>query len=470
MSSVVPNRKSFGNKSNKSNKSWSSKRGPTVSSRFLKPTISSTLKKRELNMMKGDDENKSLTETVGKTSTLSKHKSPALSKFLSKSPLKPISKFINRRMSPAVKPKVMRIPSKKINKSVKENVVKSPPTKIPSQPKNSSRKLNYDPKPIEGIDFKFEIPSILAKPSILTKKRDIKEAEKTDQESVKGIQFADITNQNFDAISTATPLRCITGKSSVVRSSNISLLQSINGSGKSTPNITPYKMMRRNKENDKNGDQGIDSLEEKIKQLERQIYDSKLIKPDDEESDQNEFLDGISQIDVKEIIESNIKKSAKTIEPEEQIKPKATIPEEIKLIKPKTDNEDSENGENNEIKELEDILGQVYSTINLDEKLSRKLQDQAKKCESITTGLLNSVKNDDDMEPPELRNSSAKSNRKLATKKTKQIRRRRSNRNKKTYDHIDLLKKTHRRNDEWFKDNEVWTRSRKKRKFRETEY
>jgi hypothetical protein len=392
--------------------------------------------------MKGDDENKSLTETVGKTSTLSKHRSPGLSKLLSKSPVKPISKFINRRMSPAVKPKVIRIPSKK----------------------NSSRKLKYEPKPIEGIDFKFEIPSIL------TKKRDIKEAEKADQESVKGIQFADITNQNVDGISSATPLRCITGKSSAVRSSNISLLQSINGSGKSTPNITPYKMMRRNKENGKDGDQGIDWLEEKIKQLERQIYDSKLIKPDDEESDQNEFLDGISQIDVKEIIESNIKNSAKTIEPEEQSKLKETIPEQIKSIKPKTENEDSENDENDEIKELEDILGQVYSTINLDEKLSRKLQDQAKKCESITTGLLNSVKIDDDMESPELRNSSAKSNKKLATKKTKQIRRRRSNRNKKTYDHIDLLKKTHRRNDEWFKDNEVWTRSRKKRKFRETEY
>lgn len=341
MSAFVPNRKSFGSKSNKST---TSRKGPVVSSRFLKPTISSTLKKRELNLMKGDDESKSLTETIGKTSTISRNRSPAPIKFLAKSPMKLTPKFTNKRESPAIKPRIPRILPKKVNKSIKENVIKPSPVKLPVPPKNYTKKLTYESKPIEGIDFKFEIPSNFGK------KRDIKADGKADQENTIDEKFADITNQNFDAISSTTPLRCITGKSSVVRS-NISLLQSINGSGKSTPNITPYKMMRRSKENGKNGDQGITSLEEKIKQLEKQIYESKLIKPDDEDSDQNEFLDGISQIDVKEMIENNKKFSVKAVEPE-QPKLKDTIVEEIKSIKPKLDIE-----ENINFLELDNMLG-----------------------------------------------------------------------------------------------------------------
>lgn len=453
MSTFVPNRKSFGSKSNKST---TSRKGPVVSSRFLKPTISSTLKKRELNLMKGDDESKSLTETIGKTSTISRNRSPAPIKYLAKSPMKLTPKFVSKRESPAIKPKTPRILPKKMNKSIKENVIKPSPVKVPVPPKNSTRKLVYESKPIEGIDFKFEIPSNFAK------KRDSKAAEKSDQENMNDVKFSDITNQNYDAISSTTPLRCITGKSSVVRSS-ISLLQSINGSGKSTPNITPYKMMRRSKENGKNGDQGITSLEEKIKQLEKQIYESKLIRPDDEDSDQNEFLDGISQIDVKEMIESNKKFSVKVSEPE-QPKVKETIVEEIKSIKPKLDIEENVN-----FLELDNMLGQINNALKIG-ALPSKSSEQTKRFESITTTNLNSDKSSEGFRSPKARNSSAKSKTKSASKKGKVCRRRRSNRNKKTYENINLVQKNHGENDEWFKDNEVWTRSRKRRKLRETEY
>lgn len=100
-----------------------------------------------------------------------------------------------------------------------------------------------------------------------------------------------------------------------------------------------------------------------------------------------------------------------------------------------------------------------------------KLQEQTKKFESIATTNLNSDKSSEGFRSPKACNSSAKSKMKSASKKNKVCRRRRSNRNKKTYENIDLVKrKTYGGDDEWFKDNEVWTRSRKKRKLRETEY
>lgn len=89
--SSFQNRRSFGNKSTKST---SSKRAITAC--FLKPTISSSLKRRQLSGLNGDDDVVSLTETIGKSSWVSK-KSPALSKGpikpLVKSPIKAVSRF-----------------------------------------------------------------------------------------------------------------------------------------------------------------------------------------------------------------------------------------------------------------------------------------------------------------------------------------------------------------------------------------
>jgi hypothetical protein len=425
MSSEPVNRKSFGTKSNKSNGSKKMNLTPRC---FWKPTISSTLKRRQISAMNGDEENESLTDTIGKTSTMSKRKSPAIKRPPMKSPAKFISKWkenITAKVpSPAIRPRLQR--------SVKQavEILKEKPEK-----NTSSRKLDYEAKPIEGIDCKFEIPENLGK------KRDQKASEKGDQDSLKGSQkeFADITNQNIDALSNATPLRCITGKSSVVRSS-ISLLQSINGSGKSTPNITPYKMMRMNKDNGKDGTQNITHLEKKIKELEEQILQSKMIKVDDEdeEAENNEFLDGMSQIDVSSMIKparekrsSPSKASERSQRSQKSIKKPEIIENQVQKNEESKDYEEPD-----EIKELENMIGQVFSTIQKDPKLSVSIQDKIKQYENVASDLLNSVKtqcsNDPIMKSPLPRFSASSRSKKSAQKrKNKPGRRRRSNRNKK---------------------------------------
>ena len=107
MFSNFQNRRSFGAKSTKST---SSKRAITAC--FLKPTISSSLKRRQLALLNGEEEVVSLTETIGKSSWVSR-KSPAASKIptktLSKSPIKVVSRFkesfISKKASPAIKTK-----------------------------------------------------------------------------------------------------------------------------------------------------------------------------------------------------------------------------------------------------------------------------------------------------------------------------------------------------------------------------
>lgn len=473
MSGVVPNRKSFGNKSNKST---GSRKATSVNRCFWKPTISSQLKRRQMGLLTGDEENESLTDTIGKTSTISKKKSPAVKKMPVKSPLKPTSKFNSSMYTKRQSPIISRLqkPAKKVMKSVikpiekKENVIKpSVAAKNPS-PKPASRKLDYNPKPIEGIDCKFEIPSNLMK------KRDQKASEKAENESNKGSskEFADITNQNIDGISSSTPMRCITGKSSVVRS-EVSFLNSAAGSGKSTPNITPYKMMRRNKENGKDGSNKISNLELKIKELEEQILQSKVNKDDEEDEENNEFLDGMSQIDGnKLILETKKFRVVKEPEPEsnpieeripdlKEDKPESVhqsekaesehesqeqipeIQEEIEEVQEEIKVEEKEEEEEaDEIKELENMIGQVFSTIKKDQKLSITLQDKIKAYENLTTDLIKSVKvndNENDFKSPENINSaSCKSRKSTQKRRNRPGRRRRSNRHKKTYDSIDL--------------------------------
>ena len=374
-----------------------------------------------------------------------------------------------KHKSPALKARFPRM-TKKVLKTPKENSI---PTVKPVQPKNSSKKLEYNPKPVEGINFNFEIPENLSK------KREIKAGEKANQQNEKDgfKEFADITNQsNMDVVCSTTPLRCITGKSSIVRSS-ISLLQSINGSGKSTPNITPYKMMRMNKENGKDGTHNISNLELKIKELEQQIMKTKFNKPEDLESENNEFLDDMSQIDFSSMIKS-VKKPAKPSSPskaseqskksEDEEKSEEEEKNEKEEPKPQSDNED----EPDEIKELESMIGQVFSTIQKDQKLSSTLQDKIKEYEHITNNLFTSVRsqsnNDFKKSTPKVELSASCKSKKSAQKsKKKPGRRRRSNRHKKRYDHIEIYQKNSRRDNEWFQDNEVWTRSRKRKKLQD---
>jgi len=113
MSSVISGRKSIGNRSNRSIKSGSSRRGLNVSSRFWKPTISSSLKKRELGILKKIEENENLTEKVENKSATSKRKSPAPNKFLPKSPMKLKLRLSNKFPSPAIKLKTLRANKRK---------------------------------------------------------------------------------------------------------------------------------------------------------------------------------------------------------------------------------------------------------------------------------------------------------------------------------------------------------------------
>ncbi|CAI2367625.1 unnamed protein product [Moneuplotes crassus] len=474
MSSVVSGRKSIGSKSNKSG---SSKRYANVSSRFWKPTISSKLKARELGLIKETEEenlNKEITENKPKTpQKFQRGKSPRSNKMY-KSPAKPSSRLSNRFPSPAVKPRIPKVP-RRINKVIKskitnakENKPFSPVVKKSALKKSVKKQKLINPVPVEGIDFRFEIPETLPK------KRDKKLSEKVEEEKEAqkpaSKELLDITNSNLDAISSSTPIRCLTGKSSVVRSS-ISLLQSDPGSGKSTPNVTPYKILRKNKENGKDGSKNIDDLTQKIKKLEEDIFKSKNMNYEDEYSENNEFLDGISQIDGNELLKKNLEDQGLLLVHDNVQKEEQT---------PKPVEENPEIGEENqdediaEIKELEAMIGQVFKTIKKDETLSNKLQSKIKAYESLTSDLLNSVSNvnkgenfEDSQEQVQTSWKTSKGSKLLssarsARKRNKPGRRRRSNRNKTTYDCIEIYKQDCR-DEEWFKDNEVWTRSRKRR-------
>jgi len=444
----VPNRRSFGNKSTKST---SSKRA--VSRCFWMPTISSQLKIRQQSLLKGEDgEVESLTDTVGKTSTVSRYKSPAASKVIPKSPMKPVSRFkenvLAKRASPAIKPRIQK-PVKKPVKSVKENIVKKEPViktpeiKPAAPPSTSSRKLNYSIKPKEPVKCKFEIPNNLNRRE--SKALEIKAEKESEKQASK--EFSDITNNNFDALSSATPMRCETGKSSVVRS-NISLLQSLPGSAKSTPNITPYKMMRRNKDNGKDGAHDISDLENKIRELEEQIMQSKMIRLED---DDNEFLDGMSQIDGNKLVQENRRQdvvSSPKFSPVKELPEAENQPPSVESSpqKPPVEEEKAlpkdENDEPDEIKELEAMLGQVFSTLQKDKKLPNTLQHKIKAYENLTSDLLKSVKGQESNEcikSPVNRNSDSIKSKKSAQKsRGMQIKRRRSNRNRKRYNCIDL--------------------------------
>lgn len=382
----------------------------------------------------------------------SRKKSPAPKKMPMKSPIKPASRFNDnfslRRISPMPKKTVpLRGVKKCVNENFvrKENVIKPAETKKETPPKTSSRKLEYSSKPVEGIDFNFEIPTILMK------KRDSKANDKTENDSCKGShkEFADITNQNIDGLSSTTPIRCITGKSSVVRS-DLSFLNSNLGSGKSTPNITPYKMMRRNKENGKDGN-NITSLELKIKELEEQILKSKTMKDDDEEENENnDFLDGMSQVDVSKLAkEKPIPVAPKKIEPviiEEPVVEKEKTPEKpIEESKPEPEEilevpESEEEAE--DIAELENMLGKVFTTLKKDQKLPTILQDKIKAYENLTTDLMRSVKNPQVVIKSPEEPQSCRSRKSAQKRKNRPGRRRRSNRHKKKYDSIDLYHET----------------------------
>lgn len=495
--SSVPNRRSFGNKSTKST---SSKRAITAC--FLKPTISSSLKRRQLLGLNWDDEVISLTETIGKSSWVSK-KSPATNKLpikpLVKSPIKAVSRFrdsfIPKKTSPAIKPKPASpaikvkpaspiIKVKQVSPVIKAKSVSTFKNKFPKQSKEnslkkeavkpqpqidsnvaskvSSKKLEFNEKEAENkVDWKFDIPLNL------TKKRDIKAADKieqlSNQESNK--EFADITNQNLDVLSSTTPMRWITGKSSVVKS-NISLLQSVSGSGKSTPNITPYKMMRKNKEGGKDGTTNISNLEIKIKELEEQIMQSKNKWIDDEEDEiDNEFLDGIEHIRSERL--KTIREETKEIivedSPEKSLKSLSSAKEKSQSIpSPESCESEKEIPENLDIKELEDMIGQVYCNLQNKAGVQKQSEEMVPYPDSISDSSKSSqiqVEQEEAKSFAQLRDAhkAKKSSQKRALRPTK---RRKSSRHKRKYDHIELFHDTNWWNDEWFKDNEVWTRAR----------
>ena len=158
-------------------------------------------------------------------------------------------------------------------------------------------------------------------------------------------------------------------------------------------------MMRKNKENGKDGTHNIENLELKIKQLEQEIFKSKNLEFDDEESEENEFLDGISQIDGNEMIKKNLKEHCEKFPPVEETKRNKTpklikpVKNNIKITgkspcKPKLFEDDID-----VIKEMEAILGNVVQIVKKDDKLPQSLQNKISASESLITDLLNSVKN-----------------------------------------------------------------------------
>ena len=214
MSSVISGRKSFGSRSNKS---VSSKRAPKVSSRFWKPTISSILKKRELGLIKEDEENENLTESGKTTRSIPSGKSPKARKMIYKSPAKSVSRLSNKFPSPAGKPRVPKAP-RRINKihrkpisNNKENRFSPRPMKrnilkrmTPKKPTRESKIIKPKPTP-EEIDFKFEIPGSLSKKRDQKAADKIEEAKEVNQEDNK--EISDITNINLETISNSTPMR-----------------------------------------------------------------------------------------------------------------------------------------------------------------------------------------------------------------------------------------------------------------------
>lgn len=201
----------------------------------------------------------------------------------------------------------------------------------PTSPISVSKRLRsatkINPKPVQNESGKKLPKHENLQLASEVKKRDAKAIEKATLDELIKVPFAEINRaekilepetifpkntivkfNNLDAISTSTPNRGVTGKSSVA-SCNISLLQSINNSGKSTPKFTPYKMMRMNKENTQNN---IDRLEFKIQELEKAILMSKNNIRDDDQTEgdnHNDFI--MSQFDQDDRWKENFKEETK---------------------------------------------------------------------------------------------------------------------------------------------------------------
>lgn len=201
----------------------------------------------------------------------------------------------------------------------------------PTSPISVSKRLRsatkINPKPVQNESGKKLPKHENLELASEVKKRDAKAIEKATLDELIKVPFAEINRtekilepetifpkntivkfNNLDAISTSTPNRGVTGKSSVA-SCNISLLQSINNSGKSTPKFTPYKMMRMNKENTQNN---IDRLEFKIQELEKAILMSKNNIRDDDQTEgdnHNDFI--MSQFDQDDRWKENFKEETK---------------------------------------------------------------------------------------------------------------------------------------------------------------
>ena len=321
--------------SGRSTKSISSRR--SARGTFLKPTFSSMMKQK---LAKAKNK-KNLENTDPMCS-------PAKSPFKAKRQLKtglisplPVSKRLRSSSRSNSKSRLSQSSGKKprlhenleLASEVKKRDVKAiDKSKLDELIKVPFKELNRNEKPIGKFDCIF-YPYNSNYPVLWFITMSILEAPAPAVPSTMHVNFT------LDTISNGTGMRCPTigGKSSVA-SCNISLLQSVNGSGRSTPILTPYKMMRMTKENTANN---IDKLEFKILELEKQILKTKAASKDEE--DQNEFLDGVSQIDASAMIKENldhiqslqpkeaIMEPAKTVEPIPEF---STVLEEVESEKP----------------------------------------------------------------------------------------------------------------------------------------
>ncbi|CAI2367525.1 unnamed protein product [Moneuplotes crassus] len=477
MSSLILGRKSIGSRSNKSG---SSKRSMKISSRFLKPTISSVLKRKELGMINESDKNENLTENNPKI--LKPQKRDSLRAKINKSSLKSASILRNKHFSPTVNPKIQKAP-RRINKPRKPSIVNNKENKLATSiSKGESLKRPRQQSKIEGldsieeIDFKFLIPETFAKKRDKKCVEKVKESKKIEELSSK--ELCDITNSNYYAIQNSIQPRCVIGKTSAARSS-ISLLLSDPGSEESTPITTPYKMMIDNKENSKDGTQNIEDLTNKIKKLEENDIYSKNMALEDEYSGNNELLEGISQIGGSELLKKNLEDqemSLVRIDKQQNEEQQNECVEKEDIIKEglsKEQDQVNEIAETAEIKEPEAMIGQGFK-IEKDANYSARFQNKSEDYGSLTASLLQTTNNDDKIERNKKSSDQAENSLKtdqgsklslcIRSKRSrnKQKRRRRSNRTKTTYDHIEIYKQDCW-DEEWFKNNEVWTRSRKRR-------
>ena len=203
-----------------------------------------------------------------------------------------------------------------------------------------------------------------------------------------------------------------------------------------------------NKEGGKDGTTNISNLEIKIKELEEQIMQSKNKVDDEEDEVDNEFLDGIQHIRSERIKAS--KEESKEIKikvsPEKSLKSLSSAKDKSQSS-PSSESCESEKEipENLDIKEIEDMLGQVYST--LQNKAADENQD--KDAVSYVDSISNSEESfngkqlikEEAKSFAQLRDAhkAKKSSQKKASKPAK---RRKSSRHKRKYDHIELISDT----------------------------